>query len=111
MSFCFSLFKPKICFNILTITGGIPISGGETDSGSGGGCRLCCLLRPQAGQDYREDDQTVVQPEDHSQGEDLEECEKDVTRGHGAECQGQEGCQTTVENCGADGDQSIDCPL
>ena len=60
----------------------------------------------QGGEDYREDDQSVVEPEDHSQGEDLEEGEKDVARGHGAESQGQEGCQPAVENCGADGDQS-----
>ena len=50
----------------------------------------------------------MVQPEHHSQGEDLEESEKDVARGHGAESQGQEGCQTAVENCRADADQSRD---
>ena len=66
------------------------------------------LHRSQRGQDYREDDQSVVEPEDHSQGEDLEEGEKDVTRGHGAECQGQEGGQTAVEDCRADGGQSSD---
>ena len=69
------------------------------------------LHRSQGGEDYREDDQSMVQPEDHSQGEDLEEGVQDVYRGEGPECQGQEGGQTAVENCRADGDESIDCFL
>ena len=72
---------------------------------------LVFLVWPQGDQDYREDDQSVVEPEDHSQGEDFEESKQDVSSGEGSECQSQEGGQTTVENCRADGDQSIDGPL
>ena len=53
----------------------------------------------------------MVQPEHHSQGEDLEESVENVSRGEGPECEGQEGGQTAVENCRADGDESIDCFL
>ena len=53
----------------------------------------------------------MVQPEHHSQGEDLEESVEDVSCGEGPECEGQEGGQTAVENSRADGDESIDCFL
>ena len=53
----------------------------------------------------------MEQPEHHSQGEDLEESVEDVSCGEGSEREGQEGGETAVENCRADGDERIDCFL
>ena len=53
----------------------------------------------------------MVEPEHHSQGEDLEESVEDVSCGDGPECESQEGGKTAAENCRADGDESIDCFL
>ena len=36
---------------------------------------------PNVGQDYREDDQSVVEPEHHSQGENFEAITKEVSSG------------------------------
>ena len=56
-------------------------------------------LRSNRSQDYREDDQAMVEAKHHSEGEHFEECEEDVAGGEWAERKGQECGDTSVENC------------
>ena len=68
-------------------------------------------LRPDKGEEHRQQDKPVEEPEDDGEDEDLEEGEEGVRGGAGKEDEGEEGGDASVQDGGADRLHCAHCSL